>query len=159
MENNNILRSLRYTFKFNDAKLPGIFAQAGREVSQQQLSKWLKKDDEDGYEPIYDNDLAYFLNGFIIEKRGKKDDKLPVAEKRLTNNIVLRKLKIALNLKDEDMLEILGLVDFEISKHELSAFFRKPTQSQYRPCKDQVLRYFLQGLTKKYKPASFNAKQ
>ncbi|MDA3818247.1 MAG: DUF1456 family protein [Prolixibacteraceae bacterium] len=82
---------------------------------------------------------------------------MPVAEKRLTNNIVLRKIKIALNLKDEDMLEILGLVDFKISKHELSAFFRKPTQSQFRPCKDQILRYILQGLTKKYKPDSFTS--
>jgi uncharacterized protein YehS (DUF1456 family) len=152
MENNSILRSLRYTFKLNDAKMLKVFSQAGHEVTSQQISKWLKKDDEAGYEPIYDNDLAYFLNGFIIEKRGQKDDKIPVAEKRLTNNIVLRKIKIALNLKDEDMLEILGLVDFKISKHELSAFFRKPTQSQFRPCKDQILRYILQGLTKKYRP-------
>lgn len=152
MENNNVLRSLRYTFKLNDAKMLTVFSQAGHEVAPLQISKWLKKEDEAGYEPIYDIDLAYFLNGFIIEKRGKKDDKIPVAEKRLSNNIVLRKIKIALNLKDEDMLEILALADFKVSKHELSAFFRKPTQTQYRPCKDQILRYFLQGLTKKYRP-------
>jgi uncharacterized protein YehS (DUF1456 family) len=128
-----------------------IFEMAGQKVSLQQISGWLKKDDEQGYEPIYDIDLAYFLNGFIIEKRGQKDDKLPVAEKKLNNNIVLRKLKIAMNLKDTDMLDIIAKADFSMSKHELSAFFRKPGQNQYRPCKDQILRYFLKGLSLTYR--------
>lgn len=128
-----------------------IFEKAGQKVSLQQISGWLKKDDEQGYEPIYDIDLAYFLNGFIIEKRGQKDDKLPVAEKKLNNNIVLRKLKIAMNLKDTDMLDIIAKADFSMSKHELSAFFRKPGQNQYRPCKDQILRYFLKGLSLTYR--------
>ena len=128
-----------------------IFEMAGQKVSLQQISGWLKKDDEQGYEPIYDIDLAYFLNGFIIEKRGQKDDKLPVAEKKLNNNIVLRKLKIAMNLKDTDMLDIIAKADFSMSKHELSAFFRKPGQNQSRPCKDQILRYFLKGLSLTYR--------
>lgn len=152
MENNAILRSLCYTFSLNDRKVMDVFSLAGREVSLQQTDSWLKKDDEEGYVALYDQDLAYFLNGLIIEKRGKKDGKIPVAEKHLTNNIVLRKIKIALFLNDEDMIEILKLAEFKISKHELSAFFRKPGQSQYMPCKDQVLRYFLKGLTRKYRP-------
>jgi uncharacterized protein YehS (DUF1456 family) len=94
--------------------------------------------------------MAIFLNGFINEKRGKKEGVQPEPEKRLNNNIILRKLKIALNLKDEDILEILMLADLRISKHELSAFFRNPNQEQYRLCKDQVLRNFLFGMQKKY---------
>ena len=69
----------------------------------------------------------------------------------MNNNTIFRKLRIALNLKDEDILEILKLVDIEISKHELSAFFRKPGQSQYRECKDQILRNFLRGMQMKYR--------
>jgi uncharacterized protein YehS (DUF1456 family) len=151
MENNFIFRSIRYSFSIPENKMVKIFEMAGQKVSLQQISGWLKKDDEQGYEPIYDIDLAYFLNGFIIEKRGQKDDKLPVAEKKLNNNIVLRKLKIAMNLKDTDMLDIIAKADFSMSKHELSAFFRKPGQNQYRPCKDQILRYFLKGLSLTYR--------
>ena len=95
---------------------------------------------------IKDVELASFLNGFIIEKRGKREGEQPVPEKRLNNNLILRKIKIALNLKDTDMLEYFDLVDFKISKHELSAFFRKPTQKQYRICKDQFLRNFMLGM-------------
>jgi uncharacterized protein YehS (DUF1456 family) len=95
--------------------------------------------------------LATFLNGLIIEKRGKKEGPQPIPEKQLNNNIILRKLKIALNLKDEDILDLLKLAGLEISKHELSAFFRKPGQNQYRECKDQVLRNFLSGMGMKYR--------
>ena len=152
MTNNDILRRLRYTFDLNDNQVIAIFALAGLEVNRAQISEWLKKDDDPDYKPIYDPQLAVFLTGFIIHKRGKKEGEDPKSEKKLNNNIVFRKLKIALSLKDEDITEILELVDFRMSKHELSAFFRNPTQNQYRPCKDQVLRNFIHGLQVRYHP-------
>ena len=152
MTNNDILRRLRYTFDLNDNQVIDIFALAGLEVNRAQISEWLKKDDDPDYKPIYDPQLAFFLTGFIIYKRGKKEGEDPKSEKKLNNNIVFRKLKIALSLKDEDITEILELVDFRMSKHELSAFFRNPTQNQYRPCKDQVLRNFIHGLQVRYHP-------
>jgi uncharacterized protein YehS (DUF1456 family) len=100
---------------------------------------------------LYDIDLAAFLNGFITQKRGKKDGDIAKPEKSLNNNIILRKLKIALNLKDEDILDLLNLADFKFSRHELSALFRKPEQEQFRACKDQVLRNFLMGLQLKHR--------
>ncbi|EAZ82689.1 YehS family protein [Algoriphagus machipongonensis] len=152
MSNNDILRSLRYTFDLNDFLMIEIFGFAGVEVDRPTVSNWLKKDEDEDFKPIYDKELAAFLNGFIILKRGKKDGQEPVNEKSLSNNLVLRKLKIALSLIDEDMLAMLKSVDFRLSKHELSAFFRNPKQSQYRDCKDQVLRNFLKGLQVKYRP-------
>jgi uncharacterized protein YehS (DUF1456 family) len=152
MTNNDILRRLRYTFDFNDDQMIDLFKQSGKETTREEISNWLKKDDDPEYESFYDVDFAYFLNGLIILNRGKKGDELPKAEKSLNNNIVFRKLKIALNLRDEDILDILTLVDFRFSKHELSAFFRKPEQNQYRPCKDQILRNFVHGLQIKYRP-------
>ncbi len=151
MDNNVILRRLRYNFDFTDAQMISLFKSAGMEVNRSEVSNWLKKEEDDNFEKINDKKLATFLNGFIIEKRGKKEGPLPVAEKTLTNNIILRKLKIALNLKDEDVLEILYAADMKISKHELSAFFRKSGQRQYRACKDQVLRNFLYGMQLMYK--------
>ena len=151
MNNNDILRSLRFTFDLSDDKMIKLFALANVKVTRALVSDWLKKEDHDSFKTVVDKDLSAFLNGFIILKRGAKDEP-PVNEKRLNNNQILRKLKIALQLRDEDMIEIIGLSDFKISKHELSAFFRKPGQNQYRVCKDQVLRKFVMGLQKKLRP-------
>lgn len=64
----------------------------------------------------------------------------------MKNNDILKKLRIALNLKDNDIIEILKLADFEISKAELSALFRKEDHKNYKECGDQILRRFLNGL-------------
>ena len=152
MDNNDILRSLRYTFNWSDSKMIELFGLADLVVTRAEVSDWLKKEDDPSFKAIYDKDLDIFLNGFIIEKRGKKEGEQPKPEKKLNNNIVFRKLKIALSLKEEDILDVFALRNFSISKHEISAFFRNPNQDQYRPCKDQILRNFLQGLQMKYRP-------
>lgn len=150
MNNNDILRRIRYTFNFEDSKMCDLFEKGGNSATRALVSDWLKREEDPAFKDLTDRTLAKFLNGLIIEKRGKKDDIIPIAEDVLNNNIILRKLKIALNLKDEDILAILQLADFRLSKHELSAFFRQPNQSQYRACQDQIMRNFLHGLEKKY---------
>ena len=151
MTNNDILRRLRYTFNYGDDQMIALLGSGGKEATRAEVSDWLKKEDDPESKELDDESLAAFLNGFINENRGKKDGPQPELEKRLNNNIILRKIKIALNLKDEDMLEILELANFHMSKHELSAFFRNPSQPQYRPCKDQILRNFIHGLQIKYR--------
>jgi uncharacterized protein YehS (DUF1456 family) len=64
----------------------------------------------------------------------------------VTNNDILKKLRIALELKDTDIIEILRLANFEVSSPELSALFRNPENKNYRECGDQLLRRFLDGL-------------
>ena len=150
MTNNDLLRRIRFVFDFNDAKMIAIFAQADHDVTRAQISDWLKKEDDPAYQECSDTLLATFLNGLINEKRGKKEGPQAVPEEKLTNNIIFNKLKIALNMKAEDVLATLELAELRISKHELSAFFRKPGHKHYRECKDQVLRNFLNGLQLKY---------
>lgn len=152
MNNNDILRSIRYTLDLGDSQMIAIFGQAGQQVTRGQISDWLKKEDDPACQPIRDTELAIFLNGLIADKRGGQEGPQPEPEKRLTNNIVFRKLKIALDLKGEDIVEIIGLADLQLSQHELSAFFRKPGHKHYRPCKDQILRRFLKGLQRRYRP-------
>ena len=151
MSNNDILRTLRYTFHYHDHKMKEIFALGGKDITFEEVALWLKKEEDPDFVKLYDKDLAHFLDGLIVANRGKKEGAAPVVEKTLNNNGILRKLKIALNLQDDGMLEIFGLRDFRLSKHELSAFFRNPAQAQYRECKDQVLRNFLMGLQEKYR--------
>lgn len=149
--NNDILRRIRYTFDYSDAEMIDVFGAADYVVSRSQVSNWLKKEDDSDHVVCKDATLAVFLNGLINKLRGKKEGAQPEIEQELTNNIIFRKLKIALNLQAEAVLEILALSDLTISKHELSAFFRKPNHRQYRDCKDQILRKFLQGMQQKYR--------
>jgi len=146
MDNNDILRRIRYAFDFSDPKMAAIFALGGQEVTREKVLNWLKREDEPSYEVLSDRELAIFLNGLIIDRRGKKDGPQPEPETRLTNNLTFKKLKIALNLTSDDVLAYLALADFGMSKHELSAFFRKPGHKHYRECKDQILRNFIKGM-------------
>ena len=152
MTNNDILRRIRYIFDFSDSKMIAIFGLADHQITRGQISDWLKKDDDPAYQECSDSQLAIFLNGLINDKRGKKEGPQPEPEKHLTNNIIFMKLKIALNLKAEDVLEIMNLTDLRMSKHELSAFFRKAGHKNYRYCQDQILRNFLKGMQLKYRP-------
>ena len=151
MTNNDILRRIRYIFDFSDSKMIAIFELADYEVTRAEVSDWLKREEDPDYKRCEDRQMAIFLNGLIIDKRGKKEGPQPVPEQRLNNNIIFRKLKIALNLKNEDVLELLKLANFRLGQSELTAFFRKESHKNYRKCKDQVLRHFLKGVQLKYR--------
>ena len=151
MNNNDVLRRLRYTFDFDDSKMMALFAAGGLEVSRAQVSDWLKQDDDPAFQQCKDREFASFLNGLIVDRRGKRDGPQPQPERELNNNIVLNKLKIAFNLQAADILEILQLAGMRISKHELSALFRRADHKHYRECKDQILRNFLSGLQVRHK--------
>ena len=150
MTNNDILRRIRYIFDLGDSKMIDIFSLGEHTVTRSEVSDWLKKEDDPAYQDCSDLQLAAFLNGFINEKRGKREGPQPKPEKRLSNNLVLRKLKIALDLKDFEIIDILKLANVQVSKHEISAFFRRPDHKNYRECKDQFIRNFLKGLQSKF---------
>jgi len=152
MTKNDVFRQLRYILNFNDEKMVDIFKLADLDVTTAQVKSWLSKEGHHNFVDIEDVQLATFLNGLINEMRGKREGPQPIPEEILTNNGILRKLKIAYNLKANEMLDVFELADMHLSKHELSAFFRKPGQSQYRVCQNQFLRNFLYGLQLKHRP-------
>ncbi|ATR82172.1 DUF1456 domain-containing protein [Pseudomonas sp. FFUP_PS_473] len=148
MIHNDVLRSLRYLLEINDAKLIELIKLGGLDVSKADIATYLKKEDEEGFVRCPDEVLAHCLDGLVYFKRGKDESRpaLPI-ELPVTNNIVMKKLRVAFELKEEDLHAILKAVDFPVSKPELSALFRKVGHSNYRPCGDQLLRNFLKGLT------------
>lgn len=150
MINNDVLRRLRYALDLNDRAMVDVFAQGDADVRQDDLPGLLKPEDEDGFVELDSELLDAFLNGLITSRRGKQE-RPPGAENPppvpLTNNGILRKLRIALSFKEDDMISILKLSDFRISRGELSAFFRQPGHKNHRECGDQVIRNFLRGLT------------
>ncbi len=146
MINNDVLKKIRYILDYSDSQMIQTFGLGQMEVTREKVSQLLKKDDDSDYVICKDVELSSFLNGLIIQKRGKKEGDQPVAEKKLTNNITFKKLIIAFNLKSEEVVDVLKMADLTVGKSELSAFFRKPTHKNYRECKAQILRNFLMGL-------------
>lgn len=153
MLNNDILRRLRYALSLNDKAMIEIFALGETPVSREQILQWLKKEHEEGFVSLPNTQMRAFLDGLITYKRGKLERETPplalspAASKSLSNNTILKKLRIALAFKEEEMLNSFQLANFKLSRGELSAFFRQKGHKHHRECGDQVLRNFLQGIT------------
>lgn len=148
MKNNDIVRRLRYALNLNDSTIVDIFKYAGLEVTLADVADVLKKEEDPGYRPCNDTLMARFLNGLITFKRGPRED-VPARppENSLTNNDILKKLRVALNLREQDLLDIFSSAGYEISKSELTALFRKNGHKHFTLCGDQILRNFLKGLS------------
>jgi uncharacterized protein YehS (DUF1456 family) len=174
MENNDILIRLRYALDIKNTDMVEIFKLGGIEVTKEEVLKILTKSN-DSYDHVtnFDDDtdeneeqlkcnntmLESFLNGFITFKRGKQDPKpgqaqeiaLSLKSNDSVNNMLLKKLKIALALTSEDMIDILEEAGIRITKGELSALLRKEGHKNYKQCGDKYARNFLKGLALKYR--------
>lgn len=166
MENNDILIRLRYALDIKDTDMVEIFKMGDAELTKEEVGKRLIKskdssDEEDENQQeteenikCSNSELESFLNGFIIFKRGKQEPKpgqperpvLTIKNNENVNNILLKKLKIALSLTSEDMLDIFGQAGIVVTKGELSALFRKEGHKHYKECGDKYARNFLKGL-------------
>lgn len=161
MENNDILIRLRYALDIKNTDLVEIFKLGGVDFTKEEVLKVLtKSNDEDENEDdsvkLNNMKLESFLNGFITFKRGKQDPKpgqpeRPPLSNESINNILLKKLKIALSLTSEDMIDLLKSAGVTITKGELSAILRKEGHKNYKECGDKYARNFLKGLTIKHR--------
>ncbi len=150
MTNNDLLRRLRYALNLNGESIAGICALAGCEIRPVDVLKLLKKEEEPGFVPCDDPTMTAFLDGLIISRRGVQEQRPgtePPPPGPLNNNLILRKLRIALELNEDAMLALLTKAGVRISKSELSAMFRATGHRNYKPCGDQFLRNFIRGLT------------
>jgi len=149
MARNDTLRSIRDALNLDEATMIQIFKEAGREVGGSALAAFLKTAEEDDYIPCSNPIMGFFLDGLIICYRGRKEETpapaaTPLAE--LSNNAILKKLRIALDLKEADLTGIFKLAGIDIAKHELTALFRKPGNRHYKECTDQLLDGFIKGV-------------
>jgi len=149
MTNNDLLFKIHTIFDHTTEEMLEIFSFADQKVSAEQLNAWILKSEEETSESLDDKNLESFLNGYIVFKRGPSDKGLPALSAKLNNNIIFTKLKIALNLKAEDLIAHFKIAGLELSKHEISAFFRKPENKHYKKCTAQTLACFMKGVTLK----------
>ena len=152
MNNNDILKRLRYTLDFNDTQMIELFEAAPTPITRVEVSDWLKKEEDEDFKELSNLMLDVFLNGLIELKRGKKEGVVMVASENLSNNDILKKVKIALNLKSTDIIAIMAIKDRKMSETELSAFLRNENHNHFRPFQDQYLRNFFSGLQQTIRP-------
>lgn len=165
MNNNDILTRLRYALDIKDRDMVEVFRLGGVETTKDQVIKLMDKKKDDSEEEFSENTyvekcsnqmLDSFLNGLIISQRGKQENKpeqatQPTSEVEHMNNLLLKKVKIALSLTSDDVLEILDEVGVKISKSELSAVLRKEGHRNFKVCGDRYARNFLKGLALRYR--------
>lgn len=157
MIHNDVLRRLRYALDLSDAKMISMFALSDLVIDEATLASLLARDTDPEFVPCTDAQLGAFLDGLVIDRRGPRDPGAPARPKtavRLDNNLVLKKLRIALQLQEDEMLAILKLGGMELSASELGALFRNEQHKHFRAAGDQLLRNFLKGLTTKLRPES-----
>ena len=141
--------------ELNNVKVVEICLEAGCLVTVEEMHEFMRSEDDPDFIRCPDEVLAYFLDGLIAFKRGKDESRpAPPIEVPVDNNLVMKKLRVAFQLREEDMLEIIQSSGFKFSKGELSAVLRKKGHGNYRECGDQALRHFLKGLTLRVKGAS-----
>ncbi|MDS9471388.1 DUF1456 family protein [Sporosarcina pasteurii] len=158
MNNNDVLIRLRYALDLKNAEMVEVFKLGDCEVAIQDIPLLLAKEDEE-YLECTNAMLDSFLNGLIIFKRGRQEPQpgqpkrppLPVLNDDNVNNIILKKLRIALTLTSDDIIEILDDAGVRISKSELSAVLRREDHRNYNVCGDRYVRNFLKGLAMKYR--------
>ncbi|WP_133405853.1 DUF1456 family protein [Parashewanella tropica] len=150
MNNNDILRRLRFVLDYDDAKMLSIFARTEQTMTNVELHHLLRKEDDKQFVPCIDKVLCRFLDGLIIEKRGLREGSELPKPTKLNNNLIFKKLRVAFELKEQDIIEVLALADLRVSKSELGAIFRNPEHKNFKPCGDQMLRNFIKGLSLKY---------
>lgn len=158
IDNNDILIRLRYALDIKNTEMVDIFKLGGMDLSKEEVMKVLTKAEEDGEQsdnhiPCDDEMFESFLNGFITFKRGPKpgqSERPPITYEHV-NNLLLKKVKIALSLTSEDMVDILQDAGVNVSKGEMSAILRREGHNNYQVCGDRYARNFLKGLTIRYR--------
>ncbi|SOB99310.1 uncharacterized protein YehS [Ureibacillus xyleni] len=169
MTNNDLLIRLRYALDIKNSDMVEIFRLGGMDFTKEEVLKILTKpeENEDGEYDLTPTDnflpcdyemLEAFLNGFITFKRGKQDQKPgqekvtpPFVKRDTPNNLFIKRVKVALSLTTEDMLDIFYDAGLNVSKGELGAILRKADHRNYKECGDNFTRNFIKGLTYKYR--------
>ncbi len=146
MHNNDILRSLRFLLKINNAKIAELCKLSGHSIAVEEIECFSKDETDSRYLQCSNKTMAHFLDGMIIWKRGKDESRPPIPlDTSISNNSVLKKLRVAFQLKEEDLIAIMNESGLPFGKSEISAFLRKKDHRNYRDCGDQVLRNFLKS--------------
>lgn len=150
MDTNDYTRRIRYALKIDDADTIRLIKLGDATATLKEVVGWRKKEGDDEHLACPEPMLLAFLNGLVIDNRGPapvSPYRKPKSAERFDNNTVMKQLRIALSLRTDDVHEAIQAGGGRLGKTEVSAFFRNSDARNYRRCGDQVMRWFLAGLT------------
>lgn len=151
MQTNEIVNKTIEAIGLNIDDLLEIYRLVDYKIDTDSIGKWSLSPDDDNFLLCSYEDLGNFLDGLIILKRGASADEKRADEiVELTNNLILKKLRVALNLKEHDIEIIFALGEISLTKQQLSSLFRKETHRNFKVCSDELLMAFLDGLCEFY---------
>lgn len=149
MRTNDVFRKITQSLQFDTAQIQALFASSDIDLTDKDVANLLQTDYQPGFEPMPDYILIHFLNNLIDLQRGKKADAaVEVIEKhaKISNNDVLKKLRVAYNLHEQHVRDALKMATIELTKSDLAALFRKAGHDQYKACDDELVLDFIEGL-------------
>jgi len=148
MTNNYILSSIMDSVKLSKVDILKAYKLVDKKITQDDVDDILREPSDEKFILLSNEGFELFLNGLITYKRGPSDKKAKKQKIYFSNNIILKKLKIALDLKDEDIIAIFENDGLEITKSQLTAYFRRDGHINYRKCSDSLFKRFIKGLKK-----------
>jgi len=151
LKTNDILYKIQKALSLTQEEMIEAYKLADYKMDATHLDSLLKRRQDEGSKLCSYEELGVFLDGFVILKRGpspKKKNEDDVVE--LTNNLILKKLRIALELKEAETEIIFSLGEAELSKQQLASLFRKEGHKNFKECSEELLMAFLDGLDEFY---------
>ena len=144
---NEMLFRIQKALNLSQNEMIEAYKLAEYNIEVSHLENLLKKHQDKGYEVCSYEELGVFLDGLVTLKRGENPNKSKNNKVvSLTNNLILKKLRVALEMKEPEIEIVFGLAEVELSKQQLASLFRKETHKNFKPCSDELLMSFLEGL-------------
>jgi len=151
MQINDILFKLKTALSIDNENMTKAYALADYEMTEERLESILKRRQDKGYEEATYEELGVFLDGLVLLKRGPSDkvanDDEVVA---LTNNLILKKVRVAMELKEPELVILFALAEVDLTKRQIGSLFRKEGGKNFKECSDELLMAFLEGLDEFY---------
>ncbi len=148
---NDILFKITKALSLTHQEIIEAYKLADFEMSEERLENILKRRQDKDYEEATFEELGVFLDGLVLLKRGvsnqeKRDDEVI----ELTNNLILKKIRVAMELKEADLVILFALAEVTLTKRQIGALFRKEGGKNFKACSDELLMAFLEGLDEFY---------
>lgn len=148
---NEILYRIKKALNLPTEKMLEAYKLENYKMEASHLESLLKRRLANGFKLASYEELGVFLDGLVALKRGPSPKKTNDDEAvELTNNLILKKLRIALELKEAETEIIFGLADVQLSKQQMASLFRKEGHKNFKECSDELLMAFLDGLDEFY---------
>jgi len=148
---NDILFKLKTALSLTNKEVIKAYALAEYEMREERLNNILKRRQDKGYEEATYEELGIFLDGLVLLKRGPSDKVASNNEAvALSNNLILKKVRVAMELKERELVILFALAEVVLSKRQIGSLFRKEGGKNFKVCSDELLISFLEGLDEFY---------